>query len=220
MSTAREVEGLGPQNVEIAAQASGRREMTGNMADDRQRDDASPQAGDASRSSPEAQDPALEDIGRSLSTMRMMIGRRIIGRMALRQAAPDLEISHLDVIEAVRRNPVDGEATVGAIAETMRIDPSRGSRLVAELVKRGMLRRVASQADARRTVVELTEEAQKLVRQMLSVKEDLIRRIVADWPEEDIDRFAVLFDRFVTGFQARAASEDQLRASEADKKTP
>lgn len=144
----------------------------------------------------------IVSIGASMSKMRLMIGRRIIGRMAIQNVAPDLELTHLDVIEAVRRCADDGEATVGAIAEAMRIDPSRGSRLVAELVKRDVLRRAVSQVDARRAVVELTPKGWEMIEALQSVKANLIHAILADWPKEDVERFAVLFEKFVDGMQA------------------
>lgn len=62
-----------------------------------------------------------------------MTGRRLIGRLAIQSAAPGLELSHLDVLDAVRRAQPAGEVTVGLIAEMLRIDPSRASRVVADM---------------------------------------------------------------------------------------
>ena len=95
-------------------------------------------------------------IGQVMTRMRLLVGRRLIGRLAVQNVAPGLELSHLDVLDAVRRAETSGEVTVGAIAEILRIDPSRASRIVAEMVTRGVLRRKASQADARRIVVAIT----------------------------------------------------------------
>src|SRR6218665_2561537 len=100
-------------------------------------------------------------ISDTMARMRMMIGRRMISRLALANVTPGLELSHVDVLDAIRR--IEGEATVGLIAEHMRIDPSRGSRLVAEMVASGVLRRLASQEDGRRSVIELTELGQRLL---------------------------------------------------------
>ncbi|MGO8470001.1 MarR family transcriptional regulator, partial [Rhizobium leguminosarum] len=52
-------------------------------------------------------------IGRSMARMRLMPGRRLIGRLALQSAAPGLELSHLDVLDAMRRAQPAGEVTVG-----------------------------------------------------------------------------------------------------------
>ena len=148
-------------------------------------------------------------IGRSMARMRLMTGRRLIGRLAIQSAAPGLELSHLDVLDAVRRAQPAGEVTVGLIAEMLRIDPSRASRVVADMVGRNVLRREASQADARRIVVVMTEAGQDLLAEIVAQKLAIISEIVSDWPEEDIDRFAVLFERFIGGYEAVFLSRDK-----------
>ncbi|MBB4104930.1 MarR family winged helix-turn-helix transcriptional regulator [Allorhizobium borbori] len=142
----------------------------------------------------------IDSIALTMSRMRILIGRRLISRLALANVTPGLELSHVDVLDAVRR--IEGEATVGAIAEQLRIDPSRGSRLVAEMVSSGVLRRMASQADGRRSVIELTDLGQRLLGEMHTIKDGVIRQAVADWPQADIDAFARLYDLFVCNFEA------------------
>lgn len=155
---------------------------------------------------------ALEDdmtaIARSMTRMRLMIGRRFIGRLALRKAGADLELSHIDVVGIVRRLSQRQEVTVGAIAEQMHIDPSRASRVVADLVRRGMLQRSASQEDARRTVVTLTPAGYRLVAQMEEAKMEAVTGILGDWPAEDLASFARLYERFVAGFEQRVQQFD------------
>ncbi|MGZ2421741.1 MarR family winged helix-turn-helix transcriptional regulator [Rhizobium laguerreae] len=148
-------------------------------------------------------------IGRSMARMRLMTGRRLIGRLAIQSAAPGLELSHLDVLDAVRRAQPAGEVTVGMIAEMLRIDPSRASRVLADMVGRNVLRREASQADARRIVVVMTEVGQDLLAEIVAQKLAIISEIVSDWPQEDVERFAVLFERFIGGYEAVFLSRDK-----------
>jgi len=146
-----------------------------------------------------------EDLGRisdTLARLRMLIGRRIIARTAIANTVPGLELSHLDVLEAMRR--IEGEITVGAIAEAMRIDPSRGSRLVAELVSRGVLRRDASQEDGRRSLIARTELGDRLLAELRSVKRSLLEHVLEDWEDEDLKAFSHMFEKFVGGFEAAA----------------
>ncbi len=150
---------------------------------------------------PLPEDENLLRIGQVMTRMRLMTGRRMIGRLAIQNVAPELELSHLDVIDAVRRAEGSGEVTVGTIAEVLRIDPSRASRIVAEMVTRGVLRRKASQADARRIVVVLTTLGQRLLAEIQSQKFALIESIVADWPAEDVEVFSRLFDRLIGGYE-------------------
>ncbi len=140
-------------------------------------------------------------ISNALTRMRILIGRRVIARLALDSVAPELEVSHVDVLDVVRRAGADQEVTVGTVAEKLRIDPSRASRIVAEMVARGVLRREASQADARRIVLVMTEMGGRLVSKMQQVKQAIIAEIVADWPEEEIAAFSYLFDRFTMAFE-------------------
>ncbi len=159
---------------------------------------------------PDGGDDDLGRIGRALTRMRLMMGRRVIGRLALSKVAPELEISHLDVLSVARQAAIDGEATVGKIAEMMRVDPSRSSRMIAELVQRGVLRRDVSQTDARRAVVELTPRGVSLFDELHAVKTRIITDITADWEPEELAAFGVLFERFVTRFEqaARPAGKD------------
>ncbi len=151
-------------------------------------------------------------ISNSMGRWRTMIGRRVLARLAISNVAPSLEITHLDVLDAVRRAEPEGEVTVGTIAEMMRIDPSRASRIVGEMVTRGALRREASQADARRIIVVMTELGQQLMIKIQAVKRDVIESVLADWPEEDVATFSHLFDRFVTSFEQVCT----IRAKDAD----
>lgn len=150
---------------------------------------------------PVPEDDNVFRIGQVMTRMRLMTGRRLIGRLAIQNVAPGLELSHLDVLDAVRRAEGAGEVTVGTIAEILRIDPSRASRIVAEMVTRGVLRRKASQADARRIVVVLTALGQRLMSEIQAQKLSVIESIVADWSGEDVEAFSRLFDQFVSGYE-------------------
>jgi DNA-binding MarR family transcriptional regulator len=154
-------------------------------------------------------DDDVQRIGQVMTRMRMMTGRRMIGRLAIQNVAPGLELSHLDVLDAVRRAEAAGEVTVGAVAETLRIDPSRASRIVAEMVSRGVLRRKASQADARRIVVVMTALGQRPLSEIRAQKLSVVERVTADWPGEDVAAFARLFDRFVGGYEALFLARDK-----------
>jgi DNA-binding MarR family transcriptional regulator len=138
----------------------------------------------------------------------MLIGRRYIGQLAISRAGAGLELSHLDLLSTVRRLSKAQEVTVGALAEQMRLDHSRVSRIVAELVRRGVLRREASQEDARRTLVALTEDGLAWLERMNEVKHEVIGQILADWTHEELELFGDLYDRFVEKFEQYALAND------------
>ncbi|HBF32909.1 MAG TPA: MarR family transcriptional regulator [Rhizobium sp.] len=141
-----------------------------------------------------------------MGRLRMMMGRRFMARIALSQLTDGhgLELSHFDTVKIVAHAEQNQEVTVGAIAEQMRIDPSRASRVVADLVRRGMVRRDVSQQDARRTIVALTQSGKALSEHFERVRREVIGQALADWSAEDIGTFEVLFDRFILGLESRA----------------
>jgi DNA-binding MarR family transcriptional regulator len=150
-----------------------------------------------------------EDITRIsgiMGRMRLLIGRRYIGRLAINRAGAGLELSHLDILSLVRRLSRTQEVTVGALAEQMHLDHSRVSRVVADLVRRGVLRREASQEDARRTLVSLTQDGGGWLDRMNDVKHEVIGQILSDWNHQDLELFASLYERFVEKFEQHVAA--------------
>lgn len=101
------------------------------------------------------------------------------------------------------------EPIIGRVAELMEVDPSRASRIVAELVSREVAVRRPSQSDARKSVIDLTPKGWKYISDFMTSKWRLTAQIFEDWPEEDIERFSVLFQRYVLGV-ARAAGSSLL----------
>lgn len=150
-------------------------------------------------------DLVVDAISVTMARMRVMMGRRFMSRLALSRLdeSHSLELSHFDVVKTVAYIARDQEVTVGAIAEHLRIDPSRASRVVADLVRRGTLRREASQFDARRTIVTLTEAGEQLQHHFDLVRREVIGQILEDWSEEDVHQFQSLFDRFISSLECR-----------------
>ncbi len=93
------------------------------------------------------------------------------------------------------------EATVGLLAEEMMVDPSRASRIAADLVERGLLARAVSQADGRRSVLVPTAAGEALMRRFLDVKWQHTISLFRDWSEADIVLFADLFARYAEGMR-------------------
>ena len=151
---------------------------------------------------------AFARIGAAMGRMRIMTGRRYIGRLAISRVGAGLELSHLDALSLVRRLGLEQEVTVGALAEQLRIDHSRASRIVADLVKRGVVRRAASQEDGRRTIVTLTKAGMHWLDQVNGVKEEVLSKVLYDWTEEEMATFASLYTRFIERLEAQAKDFD------------
>jgi DNA-binding MarR family transcriptional regulator len=145
-------------------------------------------------------------IADSMGRMRLLIGRRYISRLVIDRAGTGMELSHLDLLLLVHRLEPTQEITVGTLARHMNLDHSRASRIVAELVKRGLLRRGLSQEDARRSLVVLTPNGNACLDRMRETMEQLL----SEWSREDLRAFADLFDRFVESIRRQSATFDHV----------
>jgi DNA-binding MarR family transcriptional regulator len=144
---------------------------------------------------------AIASIDVTMTRIRRSLARRELARTVMGQLRVDLEVAHLDVINAVGGlgcEPASpgAEVTVGFIAEQMCVDPSRASRLVGEVVDLGYVRRVASQQDSRRICLELTEKGDSFVESFHEIKWNTFASALGDWSEADLATFAKLLDRF------------------------
>jgi DNA-binding MarR family transcriptional regulator len=147
----------------------------------------------------EAAADAVAAIDAVMSKVRRSVQRRDFGRLILARIDPSLEVSHLDAIIAlsavVGDTPRD-EVTIGVIAERMGIDPSRASRISADLVERGYAFRVASQLDARRICLKPTAKSERLVMAVRQTKWRIFAGALAQWDEQELVEFARLLERF------------------------
>lgn len=145
---------------------------------------------------------AMARIDAVLQRWRRRAARRELGQIALADLGIDLDLPALDVLFAIEGAESEfgeaaaGETTVGAVAERLSIDPSRASRIVAEMVERGYARRGVSQADARRAVVTLTRQGGAAVEAVKEYKALLMGDFLSEWSEEELAAFLPLLDRF------------------------
>jgi DNA-binding MarR family transcriptional regulator len=118
-----------------------------------------------------------------------------------------LEPTQFHALSAVMRirsgfgRSAPAEPTVGLLAEELCLDPSRASRIAADLVDRGLILRAASQEDGRRSILVPTDQAQSLLDAFLAAKWARTLRLFADWPDDDILTFARLFARYSEGMR-------------------
>lgn len=97
--------------------------------------------------------------------------------------------------------PAPQEVTVGLLAEELNLDPSRASRIAADLVDRGLVERAVSQEDGRRSVLVPTAAAEALMEAFLMAKWQRTMKLFASWSEADIVAFATLFGRYSDGMR-------------------
>ena len=123
----------------------------------------------------------------------------------LDELGTDLETTQFHALSALTRirhgygRAGPEEPTVGLLAEELAVDPSRASRIASDLVERGYLARAVSQADGRRSVLELTEKAGHLFEAFHMAKWQRMMRVYQGWTTEEIVAFARLFAKYQGG---------------------
>lgn len=99
-----------------------------------------------------------------------------------------------DVLDVVEASP---EATVSAVAAALAVDQPRASKLVAATVAEGLVRRVADQADGRRSVLVLTGRGREILARAHERRRTAFDNAMTGWTARERAEFARLLDRFV-----------------------
>lgn len=90
----------------------------------------------------------------------------------------------------------DGGRRASALAEAVHSDPSTVSRQVAQLVRLGLVERVADPADGRATLLVATAEGRRVFTENRRLRNERIARLVGDWTGDDRRTFVELLSRF------------------------
>ena len=147
---------------------------------------------------PKKRQDALSQIERAMVRIRRSQTRRTIGRVMERELGIRFNMAHSFVVDALdETNGVPGnEPSVGMVAELLGVDPSRASRMVADAIRGGYVRRVASQVDGRRVRLELTGAGRRLLKTISSFRRHFFSKVMASWSENDCAEFARLLTKF------------------------
>lgn len=146
---------------------------------------------------------AVMDIDGMLQQWRRRTMKRELGLRALVDLKINMDLAQLDVLVAIEGPAPEfgdphGEVMVAIVAERLNIDPSRASRLVSEMVDGGYARRAVSQADARRTIIELTERGQAVVEAVRAYKYLIMGASLNQWDKDELAAFVPMLKRFST----------------------
>ena len=163
----------------------------------------------------------LIGIDASLFAWRRRLIKGDMARAVLAKLGAGIEHAEFEALTAVSRltfgigGPARQDITIGDIADEMSIDPSRASRLVSALVQKKFLRRDVSQADARKTILLLTDASRTLLREFMRLKGHVMFDVFQDWEDKDIAAFERLLARYM------AAMDDAVtRIEPADTTQP
>jgi DNA-binding MarR family transcriptional regulator len=153
---------------------------------------------------------ALNLVDRGMVRIRRSQSRRTIGRLMQRKLGQSLNFSGVfvaDALDELAESGVD-QPTVGAMAERLGIEQSRASRMVANAIGAGLVKRHASQLDGRRAHLELTKDGRKALAAVRRFRIAFFSAIMADWSDQECSVFAELLTRFTDSLQDPGARAD------------
>nr|WP_184940264.1 MarR family winged helix-turn-helix transcriptional regulator [Planomonospora venezuelensis] len=115
-----------------------------------------------------------------------------------------VQMSNVMVVHAVHKLSLDvPEVTVGAVAEQLDVDPSTASRLVNDAIAAGLVEREASEVDARRARLVLSEPGGRVLDVVARYRRSYLDGLMADWDRAEREVFARLLARFAEAATAR-----------------
>jgi len=115
-------------------------------------------------------------------------------------AGTPVQMSSLLVIEACARTS-GPEVTVGDVASFLDVAPSTASRLVDRAQAAGLVSRVRSGVNSRRTAIVLTEKGADLQQRARRARVAWLGTKLHDWSEQDVAALGGLLSRFATAVE-------------------
>jgi DNA-binding MarR family transcriptional regulator len=89
---------------------------------------------------------------------------------------------------------------ISEVASAIGVDQPRASRLVNEAAERGFLLRGTDPADARRSVIVLTEAGRTLLESARATRRSAVAVAVAGFTAEEVAQLAALLTRFAAAW--------------------
>jgi DNA-binding MarR family transcriptional regulator len=167
----------------------------------------------ASGYSPGTIDALLDFDAAMFKMMRRMVKGELPAQL-MAELGIGLEMAQFQTLTAIMRihsgmgRDAPAEATIGLVAEELKVDPSRASRVVADLIAKGYLRRDVSQSDGRKAVLHTTETTRALFEQFRRLKWQKAMQVFAGWSEADIESFSRMFVRYNADMRAAYPPRD------------
>jgi DNA-binding MarR family transcriptional regulator len=150
-------------------------------------------------------DDAVATIERALVVLRRSQQRRTLERQATGGAPPPAQGAAFQVLDALEAAGDAGNVmTVTAVAEALGVDQPRASRLVAQAIDAGLVRRGADTHDGRRSILTLTPRGRMVLAAAHHTRRAAVQAALAGWSPDDRDAFARLLGAFVSGWERAA----------------
>ena len=119
-----------------------------------------------------------------------------------------IEPGQMDALDVII---LEGQHTMGEIAERLRIDPSTATRAVQRLIKDGLAERTVDETDARVVTVSPTERGRKIHADVAQRRREVMLGIIDRFPEEEREILADTLEKFVAALDDVIKSRKRAR---------
>ncbi len=134
------------------------------------------------------------------STATAMLGDELVRMTKLlhvAKAQAPRQHEHVDpmaypLLYNLKRRPL----RVSALADAVHVDVSTVSRQVSTLVDLGLVERGPDPDDGRAQALSVTPDGEALLLAIREGREQWLRGLLADWPDDDVQAFASFLSRF------------------------
>jgi DNA-binding MarR family transcriptional regulator len=142
-------------------------------------------------------------VERAMAEIARSLGRRDLARTIERRFGDVLAGSLAQVVDAIDEGSENGEPpTVGKVARFLDVHPSRASRMVKSAIRAGLAQRVASQADGRKSCLELSPRGREIARAIRGLRARYFALRMKKWSRADRRTFAKLLTLFAESDRA------------------
>jgi DNA-binding MarR family transcriptional regulator len=101
-------------------------------------------------------------------------------------------------------------ARVSEIAKAVAINATTTSRHLTALEAKGLVSRTSSDADGRAALIELTPAGRRAIRELRAARTRIFTALLADFDDDDLERFGGYLDRLVEAFSEQARPDSSL----------
>lgn len=137
-------------------------------------------------------------VERAMVVIRRRQSRRVLAQSVRQQGFSANLIGTAEILDDIEEaDSLRRDRTVTGIAERLRMDQPRVSRLVAAAIDNGLLERRADPSDGRRSLLALTEAGRDVLGGLRRNGRFQFEQAMGDWQPAERATFAELLTRFV-----------------------
>lgn len=157
----------------------------------------------------------IRNIERAMMGIARILGRRDLARHVERSLGSRVDASLLQVIGAIDELTEQSRApTIKDIARHLDVHHSRASRVVKDTIRAGFVTRLASQEDARKSPLALSDKGREIASALCAARAKFFTARLHSLSKSDKRNLARLLERFVAnGAEAHRKKDPEATAS-------